>query len=97
MSRDRRDHKDVEPAHSDADILVKVPDIGDQYYPDLIITGWLASNGERIDTDVPLLTISTEKADFDVSSPACGVLEIIANLNALVRVGQTVAIIHPDQ
>jgi hypothetical protein len=94
MSRDRGDDHGVEASRPDADAFVTVPNIGDGYFPELVITGWLVGDGQPVDSGAPLLTISTDKADFELQSPGCGTLEITAELNATVRIGQTVAIIH---
>ena len=95
MSRNTGGDEGAEASGRDADVFVKVPNIGDGYYSELLITGWLVGDGQPVDSDAPLLTISTDKADFDLPSPACGIVEIIAELDARVRVGETVAIIHP--
>lgn len=94
MSRNRGGNGGAKPGARDADACVVVPDI-DGYYSELIITEWLIGDGQPVDSGVPLLTVSTEKTDIELSSPACGILEITAELHAAVRIGETVAIIHP--
>src|ERR671922_310688 len=49
------------------------------------ITKWLKQEGERVESDEPLLEISTDKVDTEVPSPASGTLTQI-----LVQEGETV-------
>jgi pyruvate dehydrogenase E2 component (dihydrolipoamide acetyltransferase) len=49
------------------------------------ITRWLKQEGEQVEADEPLLEISTDKVDTEVSSPASGTLTQI-----LVQEGETV-------
>src|SRR6478672_7616096 len=49
------------------------------------ITRWLKQEGEHVESDEPLLEISTDKVDTEVPSPASGTLTQI-----LVQEGQTV-------
>lgn len=93
MSRDRGGNEGAEPGTPNADACVIVPRI-DGYYSELVITSWLISDGQFVDSGVPLLTVSTDKVDVELPSPACGILEIIAELDTAVQVGETVAIIH---
>lgn len=36
----------------------------------LVITGWFVGDGQPVDSGAPLLTVSTDKADFELESPA---------------------------
>src|SRR6478609_9406693 len=49
------------------------------------ITRWLKQEGEHVESDEPLLEISTDKVDTEVPSPASGTLTQI-----LVQEGETV-------
>src|SRR5438046_6150746 len=49
------------------------------------VTRWLKQEGEHVESDEPLLEISTDKVDTEVPSPASGTLTKI-----LVQEGETV-------
>src|SRR5438094_9136290 len=51
------------------------------------ITRWLKQEGEHVESDEPLLEISTDKVDTEVPSPGSGTLTRI-----LVQEGQTVEV-----
>src|SRR5438309_10803966 len=51
------------------------------------ITKWLKQEGEHVESDEPLLEISTDKVDTEVPSPGTGTLTQI-----LVQEGQTVEV-----
>src|SRR5512143_734486 len=56
------------------------------------ISVWLIDPGQWVDEDQPLVTVSTDKADVDIPSPASGVLaEIIAEVGTTVPVGKLIA------
>lgn len=93
MGRDKRS-EGAQPTDPGTDILVTVPSVGDGYFPDLIITEWLAGDGEYIVKNAPLFTVSTDKLDYELPSPASGVLEIVADVNTSVQIGEIIAIIH---
>jgi 2-oxoglutarate dehydrogenase E2 component (dihydrolipoamide succinyltransferase) len=58
------------------------------------ITKWLKAEGETVQTDEPLLEISTDKVDTEVPSPASGVVSrIVAQEGETVEVGTTIAVI----
>lgn len=56
------------------------------------ISLWLVDKGQYIEENQPLVTVSTDKADVDIPSPASGVLaEIIADVGTTVPVGKLIA------
>jgi pyruvate/2-oxoglutarate dehydrogenase complex dihydrolipoamide acyltransferase (E2) component len=56
------------------------------------ISLWLVEKGQYVSEDQPLVTVSTDKADVDIPSPASGVLaEIIADAGTTVPVGKLIA------
>ncbi|MDP6569692.1 MAG: biotin/lipoyl-containing protein, partial [Candidatus Marinimicrobia bacterium] len=53
---------------------------------------WKKNIGESIEKDETLLEISTDKVDSEVPAPASGtVLEIIAQVNDTIPVGEVIA------
>src|SRR5690606_35078143 len=61
------------------------------------ITNWLKNVGDTIDIDEPVLEIATDKVDSEVPSEVEGVLvEQLFNVDDVVQVGQTIAIIETD-
>ncbi len=61
------------------------------------ITSWLKEVGDTIEMDEPVLEIATDKVDSEVPSEVDGVIsEILFNIDDVVAVGQTIAIIETD-
>ncbi len=61
------------------------------------ITNWLKNVGETIEMDEAVLEIATDKVDSEVPSEVSGVLtEILFNVDDVVQVGQTIAIIETE-
>ena len=59
------------------------------------ITNWLKKVGDPIDADEAILEIATDKVDSEVPSEVAGVLtEVLFQINDIVKVGQTIAIIE---
>lgn len=59
------------------------------------ITNWLKKVGDTIEIDEPILEIATDKVDSEVPSEVEGVLtEILFQVDDIVKVGQTIAIIE---
>src|SRR5689334_21873586 len=58
------------------------------------ITKWLKKVGERVERDVPLFEISTDKVDAEIPSPAAGTLtEIRFKEGETVEVNTVVAVL----
>ena len=61
------------------------------------ITSWLKEVGDTVEMDEPVLEIATDKVDSEVPSEVDGVIsEILFNIDDVVTVGQTIAIIETD-
>jgi 2-oxoglutarate dehydrogenase E2 component (dihydrolipoamide succinyltransferase) len=61
------------------------------------LTAWLKDIGDKIDADEPVLEIATDKVDSEVPSEVEGVLvQKLFEVDAIVEVGQTIAIIETD-
>ena len=61
------------------------------------ITNWLKQVGDKIEADDAVLEIATDKVDSEVPSEVSGVLvEQLFQVNDLVQVGQTIAIIETE-
>src|SRR5215207_6489351 len=60
------------------------------------VTRWLKQVGDQVQTDEPLLEISTDKVDTEIPSPASGtLLEIKVAEDETVQVGAELAVIGP--
>src|SRR2546430_8070391 len=58
------------------------------------VTRWLKQEGEHVETDEPLLEVSTDKVDTEIPSPAAGVLtHIKVGEDETVEVGVELAVI----
>ena len=72
---------------------LKLPKMGESV-AEATITNWLKQVGDKIEADEAVLEIATDKVDSEVPSEVSGVLvEQLFQVNDLVQVGQTIAII----
>ena len=75
---------------------LKLPKMGESV-AEATITNWLKKVGDPIDADEAILEIATDKVDSEVPSEVAGVLtEILFQVNDVVKVGQTIAIIETE-
>lgn len=73
---------------------LKLPKMGESV-AEATITSWLKEVGDTIELDEPILEIATDKVDSEVPSEVDGVLiEQLFNVDDVVKVGQTIAIIE---
>lgn len=73
---------------------LKLPKMGESV-AEATITNWLKNVGDKIDADEAVLEIATDKVDSEVPSEVEGTLaEILFNVDDVVQVGQTIAIIE---
>ena len=72
-------------------IDVVMPKMGESITEGTILE-WKKKIGDSISKDEPLLEISTDKVDSEIPSPASGtILEIIAQANETIPVGEVIA------
>ncbi|MDX1774380.1 dihydrolipoamide acetyltransferase family protein [Oceanihabitans sediminis] len=75
---------------------LKLPKMGESV-AEATITSWLKQVGDTIEEDEAILEIATDKVDSEVPSEVNGVLaEILFQVDDVVQVGQTIAIIETD-
>ena len=75
---------------------LKLPKMGESV-AEATITSWLKEVGDTVEMDEPVLEIATDKVDSEVPSEVDGVIsEILFNIDDVVTVGQTIAIIETD-
>ena len=75
---------------------LKLPKMGESV-AEATITNWLKKVGENIDMDEAVLEIATDKVDSEVPSEVSGTLvEILFQVDNVVQVGQTIAIIETE-
>ncbi|MGC4039662.1 MAG: dihydrolipoamide acetyltransferase family protein [Flavobacterium sp.] len=75
---------------------LKLPKMGESV-AEATITNWLKNVGEAIAADEAVLEIATDKVDSEVPSEVSGTLtEILFQVNDVVKVGQTIAIIETE-
>lgn len=73
---------------------LKLPKMGESV-AEATITSWLKNVGDTIEADEAVLEIATDKVDSEVPSEVQGVLiEQLFNVDDVVQVGQTIAIIE---
>jgi len=75
---------------------LKLPKMGESV-AEATITAWLKNVGDTIEMDEPVLEIATDKVDSEVPSEVEGKLvEILFQVDDVVQVGQTIAIIETE-
>jgi 2-oxoglutarate dehydrogenase E2 component (dihydrolipoamide succinyltransferase) len=79
-----------------SEFKIQMPKLGESVQ-EATITKWFVKEGDRIEEDDALFEVATDKVDSEIPSPVDGVIKkIFFELNALVPVGETVAIITTD-
>lgn len=75
---------------------LKLPKMGESV-AEATITNWLKKVGDKIEVDEAVLEIATDKVDSEIPSEISGVLsKILFNVDDIVKVGQTIAIIETE-
>jgi 2-oxoglutarate dehydrogenase E2 component (dihydrolipoamide succinyltransferase) len=75
---------------------LKLPKMGESV-AEATITSWLKNVGDKIEADEAVLEIATDKVDSEVPSEVEGVLiEKLFNVDDVVQVGQTIAVIETE-
>ncbi|RAR75651.1 dihydrolipoamide acetyltransferase family protein [Flavobacterium aciduliphilum] len=75
---------------------LKLPKMGESV-AEATITNWLKNVGDSIAADEAVLEIATDKVDSEVPSEVSGTLvELLFQVNDVVQVGQTIAIIETE-
>lgn len=75
---------------------LKLPKMGESV-AEATITNWLKNVGDAISADEAVLEIATDKVDSEVPSEVSGVVtELLFQVNDVVKVGQTIAIIETE-
>lgn len=75
---------------------LKLPKMGESV-AEATITNWLKNVGDHIEADETVLEIATDKVDSEVPSEVEGTLvEILFQVDDVVQVGQTIAIIETE-
>jgi 2-oxoglutarate dehydrogenase E2 component (dihydrolipoamide succinyltransferase) len=73
---------------------IKLPKMGESV-AEATITSWLKKVGDHIDMDEAIVEIATDKVDSEVPSDVEGTLvELLYDVDAVVKVGETIAIIE---
>jgi pyruvate dehydrogenase E2 component (dihydrolipoamide acetyltransferase) len=77
-------------------VSVTMPQLGESV-TEGTVTRWLKKEGEHVETDEPLLEVSTDKVDTEIPSPASGVLtSITVAEDETVEVGAELAVIAQE-
>ncbi|MFA5297508.1 MAG: dihydrolipoamide acetyltransferase family protein [Lutibacter sp.] len=73
---------------------IKLPKMGESV-AEATITSWLKNVGDHIELDEAIVEIATDKVDSEVPSDVEGTLvELLYDVDAVVKVGETIAIIE---
>lgn len=73
-----------------------MPQMGESVMEATIIS-WLKKEGEKVDTEEPLLEVATDKVDTEVPAAQAGVIrELLAKEGDVVQIGAPIALISTD-
>jgi 2-oxoglutarate dehydrogenase E2 component (dihydrolipoamide succinyltransferase) len=79
-----------------ADFNIVMPKLGESVQEATIIR-WMVKPGDMVQEDDALLEIATDKVDSEIPSPVAGkVLKVLYAENALVPVGEVIAVINTE-
>jgi len=79
-----------------ADFNLVMPKLGESVQ-EATITRWIVKPGDMVEEDQALLEIATDKVDSEIPSPVSGkVLRLLFAENALVPVGEVIAVINTE-
>lgn len=79
-----------------SDFNLVMPKLGESVQ-EATITRWMVKPGDLVKEDDPLLEIATDKVDSEIPSPVAGkVIKVLFEENALVPVGEVIAIINTE-
>ncbi|WP_372637334.1 2-oxoglutarate dehydrogenase, E2 component, dihydrolipoamide succinyltransferase [Fodinibius sp.] len=79
-----------------ARVEVEMPQMGESVMEGTVIE-WSKNIGDSVEEDETLLEIATDKVDTEVPSPQAGILvEILAEEDETIEVGQVIAVIETD-
>jgi len=79
-----------------SEFKIQMPKLGESVQ-EATITKWFVKEGDRIEEDQSLFEVATDKVDSEIPSPVDGVIKkIFFEVNALVPVGETVAVITTE-
>lgn len=79
-----------------SEFKIQMPKMGESVQ-EATITKWFVKEGDKIEEDDMLFEIATEKVDSEIPSPVDGVIKkILFEVDSVVPVGETVAIIQID-
>ena len=80
-----------------SEFKIQMPKLGESVQ-EATITKWFVKEGDRIEEDESLFEVATDKVDSEIPSPVDGIIKtIFFAVNALVPVGETVAIITTEE
>lgn len=81
----------ITAAHDET--TMPLPDLGENV-TEATVTRWLKQPGDDVAFDEPILEVSTDKVDTEITAPAAGtLLRIIADEDTIVAVGDALAVI----
>jgi len=79
-----------------SEFKIQMPKLGESVQ-EATITKWFVKEGDKIEEDEPLFEVATDKVDSEIPSPVDGIIKkIFFEVNALVPVGDTVAVITTE-
>ncbi|SOE20442.1 2-oxoglutarate dehydrogenase E2 component [Spirosomataceae bacterium TFI 002] len=73
-------------------INVEVPSVGESI-TEVTISSWMKKHGETVELDEIICELESDKATFELPSPAAGVLNIVSEEGSTIGIGETIATI----
>jgi 2-oxoglutarate dehydrogenase E2 component (dihydrolipoamide succinyltransferase) len=77
-----------------SEFKIQMPKLGESVQ-EATITKWFVKEGDKVEEDQSIFEVATDKVDSEIPSPVDGIIKkILFEVNSLVPVGETVAIIN---
>jgi len=79
-------------------IEIKTPELGDSGGEEATVSFWYYDAGEKVDAEQDLVELLTDKASFNITAPAAGILvETAAGEGDTVRTGDLLGVIESGE
>lgn len=74
-------------------ITIKIPETGESI-SEVILSKWLKSDGDQVKEKESICVLETDKADFELTAPAAGILRTLKKEGDTIQVGEEIASIE---
>jgi 2-oxoglutarate dehydrogenase E2 component (dihydrolipoamide succinyltransferase) len=71
-------------------VEVRIPTVGESI-TEVTVSSWMKKNGDSVQLDEIICELESDKATFELPSPASGIIQVLAEEGAVIPVGDLVA------